>query len=239
MNRWHSLFILLTLGLAITLGVACVAAVLPRPVQFDSEHTARIRQEYWDAIEGRTDAAAERVRIGGVYRSFGLRVIIVRPDVTTTRWKHWHRAGWPLVAFEGRETITGSLNSLSNMVYDRQVGFMVPLGRNLELQAPRSTTPAGGAPGTMASMAMRPLAMNPPPMRMIPLRPVWGGLALNTMLFAATLYLLILMRRHGAALVRRLRGRCPRCAYDLSGTDHEFCPECGARFLSPPSPSLP
>ena len=23
------------------------------------------------------------------------------------------------------------------------------------------------------------------------------------------------------------RGRCPHCGYDLSGTDHEACPECG------------
>ena len=38
------------------------------------------------------------------------------------------------------------------------------------------------------------------------------------------LEILLTMRRR----VRRWRGQCLRCGYDLRGARHERCPECGA-----------
>lgn len=61
----------------------------------------------------------------------------------------------------------------------------------------------------------------------LPLRPLWPGFLANTTFYAATWFVLLtgpgILRRY----VRRRRGRCLTCGYDLSHADHEACPECG------------
>ncbi len=61
----------------------------------------------------------------------------------------------------------------------------------------------------------------------LPLRPIWPGFAVNSLFYAAILWLAIpgpfALRR----LIRRRRGLCPACAYDLRHGEHEACPECG------------
>ncbi len=65
--------------------------------------------------------------------------------------------------------------------------------------------------------------------RILPLRPIWPGFAINTAFYAATLWLPIrgpfALRRH----IRRKRGLCVACGYDLRGNLLAGCPECGWR----------
>ncbi len=67
----------------------------------------------------------------------------------------------------------------------------------------------------------------PRPLRPIFFRPIWPGFAVNTAFYAAILWLLIpgpfALRR----LIRRRRGVCRACGYDLRHAEHEACPECG------------
>jgi hypothetical protein len=72
--------------------------------------------------------------------------------------------------------------------------------------------------------------VDPKEQRRIPLFPIWRGFAFNTLFYTAILWLLIagpfVLRR----LIRRRRGRCPRCGYDLRGATPGAgggCPECG------------
>ncbi len=65
--------------------------------------------------------------------------------------------------------------------------------------------------------------------RVLPLRPIWPGFAINTVFYAAILWLVFAAP---FALRRRLRvkrGLCPKCAYDLRGRTPAsgVCPECG------------
>jgi hypothetical protein len=64
---------------------------------------------------------------------------------------------------------------------------------------------------------------------MLPLRPIWRGFAVNTIFYAAILWLLIggpfVLRR----FIRRRRGLCPACAYPMGQLP--VCTECG-RALS-------
>ena len=59
----------------------------------------------------------------------------------------------------------------------------------------------------------------------IPFRPIWPGFALNTIFYAAILWLLI----PGPFALRRFlrvrRGLCPKCAYPMG--DSSVCTECG------------
>ncbi len=61
----------------------------------------------------------------------------------------------------------------------------------------------------------------------IPLRPIWPGFAVNTIFYAAILWLLI----PGPFALRRVlrvrHGQCLACGYDLAHGEHDRCPECG------------
>ncbi len=61
----------------------------------------------------------------------------------------------------------------------------------------------------------------------VPLRPIWSGFAVNTLFYAAVLWLLISGPFALRRLIRLKRGRCPACAYDLRHGEHDACPECG------------
>lgn len=64
--------------------------------------------------------------------------------------------------------------------------------------------------------------------RVIPLRIYWPGALANTLIYAAALLVpftvVPVLRRH----LRRRRGHCPACNYDLRATTTGVCPECGA-----------
>ena len=61
----------------------------------------------------------------------------------------------------------------------------------------------------------------------LPLRPLWPGIVSNTVVYFAAFWLLFLGPGMLKRMLRRYRGRCPVCGYDLRGTTHERCPECG------------
>jgi hypothetical protein len=70
-------------------------------------------------------------------------------------------------------------------------------------------------------------AWGAPVHRILPLTPIPAGFALNSLLYAALLLPVAVLpprlRRH----LRRRRGHCPRCNYDLRAAPDDPCPECG------------
>ncbi len=70
------------------------------------------------------------------------------------------------------------------------------------------------------------------PFRVLPLRPAFPGFALNTIFYAATLWLLFAAPGVVRRRIRAKRGQCPACAYPI-GTS-EVCTECGK-----PLPGVP
>ena len=67
----------------------------------------------------------------------------------------------------------------------------------------------------------------------IPLRPIWTGIVINTLLYATiwyALWLTLTLPRKFFKEVSRLRdGRCIGCGYDLGYDFVQGCPECGWR----------
>ena len=61
--------------------------------------------------------------------------------------------------------------------------------------------------------------------RSIPLRPIWPGFAINTILYAGILWLVFLAPFQVRRYRRIKRGLCPACAYPIGTSD--VCTECG------------
>ena len=60
----------------------------------------------------------------------------------------------------------------------------------------------------------------------LPLRPIWSGFVINTIFFTVILWLffdLFTIRLY----IRRMRGCCIKCNYNLRGDLASGCPECG------------
>ncbi len=64
----------------------------------------------------------------------------------------------------------------------------------------------------------------------LPLHPIWPGFAINTLFYAAILWLLLpgpfALRR----FLRLRRGLCPKCAYPMG--ESVVCTECGGALPS-------
>ncbi len=63
--------------------------------------------------------------------------------------------------------------------------------------------------------------------RVLPLRPIWPDFAVNSLFYATLLWLLFPGSFALRRLIRRRRGLCLACGYDLRHAEHEACPECG------------
>jgi hypothetical protein len=121
-------------------------------------------------------------------------------------------AGWPMRAVRcGVHRVSGSnaLGSIRSTEIDG--GWIVSWNRLQSLRV--------GVTGGHLSSEVQAL----------PYGPIWPGFAINTVFYAAILWGLFAVP---FALRRRLRvkrGLCPKCAYDLRGSDSTACPECGAK----------
>lgn len=63
--------------------------------------------------------------------------------------------------------------------------------------------------------------------RVIPLRIHWPGAIANTLLYAAVIFMTVTFVPMARRTIRRRADRCTACGYDLRGTTHTVCPECG------------
>ena len=61
------------------------------------------------------------------------------------------------------------------------------------------------------------------------MRPLWTGFLANVIFYAAILWLLSLTPYALRRSIRRKRGHCINCGYDLRGDLSSGCPECGWR----------
>lgn len=67
--------------------------------------------------------------------------------------------------------------------------------------------------------------------RVLPTRPLWGGLLVNVITYSTMIATLVWLTAHCRRTLRRRWGRCPVCNYDVRGTTG-LCPECGTLLRS-------
>jgi len=67
----------------------------------------------------------------------------------------------------------------------------------------------------------------PPDSAFLPLRPILPGFMINTLFYAAMWFGIFFGVAALRRFVRKKRGRCVKCSYDLRGQFDRGCPECG------------
>ncbi len=65
------------------------------------------------------------------------------------------------------------------------------------------------------------------PDRLLPLQPLLLGFVVACLFYGSAWFVLASLPTGLRHLIRRWRGVCPRCGYDLRHADHLVCPECG------------
>lgn len=65
--------------------------------------------------------------------------------------------------------------------------------------------------------------------RVIPLRIIWSGATINTLIYSAALFVPLTVIPSTRQYLRRRAGHCVNCNYDLRATTTGACPECGAQ----------
>jgi len=142
-------------------------------------------------------------------RSFHMDIAIVGWPMRSLQWELWHRTQYV------RDVPSTPMRSTATIY-------------RLDAQ-PEPAWLTGGIPLPSRSGAIS----GPPSKNRLPLRPLWAGFAINTVIYATLLWAVWAVRRPLCALprVRRLLrmsgGRCPQCGYDLRGRLESGCPECG------------
>ena len=76
--------------------------------------------------------------------------------------------------------------------------------------------------------------------RALPLRPIFPGFLIDTLFYGAIWFGLLFGFGAARRGLRKRRGLCPMCAYDLRGDLDTGCPECGwnRRDDQPPGEAL-
>lgn len=69
--------------------------------------------------------------------------------------------------------------------------------------------------------------------KFLPLRPVWPSTIWNTLFYAGILLGLHQLLTLWTRSLRKRRGLCPRCRYDLRGAGQPGCSECGWQLKTP------
>ena len=136
-----------------------------------------------------------------------------RHEVYTSALSNINGRGWPMLALSASISRTPFSSSPS---FEVSWGFETPLP---PFSLGGTTTPPGWTPPP----GVRIVGSSWP--RVLPVRPIWPGFAVNTILYAAILWLPI----PGPFVLRRFlrvkRGLCPACAYPMG--EPTVCTECG------------
>ena len=166
------------------------------------------RVDFFGAAGFTTSAPLDGERDSAAIRAESLQPRWVRP-LLAAYWRHpetcqWYRViahGWPLPALYYTEAIfSGNVWQAAQTELDG--GFKIPRQRKTVW----SRTPSEVV---------------------LPWRPVWAGIAINSAWWGMLWGVLVLIPAGVRRTIWGWRGRCPKCGYDLRGQAIEGCPECG------------
>jgi hypothetical protein len=161
-------------------------------------------------MRGSPDIGSERSDWGRRIREASYMGVAGRPFAITATYRA--DFGWPMRALSW------------------STGTTTELGSGSEVESPASSgivLPEWFFPTADSSVLSQ---------RRLPTVPMWGGFAVDVAGWAAVASVAIILLPWARHARRIRRGRCPECAYDLSGVAGR-CPECGRERITAPAPA--
>ncbi len=216
MKRWLAkLVVFLVLGAVVNVAVAWILAVTVN--SFEGTRVRGYRwssDEQWDASTWRRGGAltvySARIWVEGFRAAPGLGP---DPNDFVPSWTGLHQ---PTARVQRREGV-------EVREVDARGWPILTLSSEIEHRAYLDSLVTDGIKTTLLPWP-RGGARLP---KVLPLRPIWRGFAINTFFYAAIVWVLWSSPLAARRVSRRKRGRCIQCGYDLRGAEHEVCPECG------------
>jgi hypothetical protein len=218
--------VFLLLGAVVNVAVAwvCAAWAIPR-----SEHTKFIGLSGNEApcwLVSEATRFGNRILMTGssgnhiFYQMFETQTDVIDPEIVSQMlrgrvdvpdgcgqqcFRSWHSNGWPCLALECERD--GSFDLSIRLSFQSNLYAGVPL-----------------APGASSDCVMRD--------RALPFRFIWPGFAINTIFYAAMLWLLWFAPGRIKRFFRMRGHRCPACGYQIApgGGIGPVCSECGAQL---------
>ena len=222
-RRLAKLAMFLILGAIVNVAVAWGCALFSQVAEVSGMTDLSNPARWWPAYLSDADWPPPRRALRWNGTGFGVTVVDVLSEARGSRSKDWYldegtefgsiylyRFGWPLRSLQWVQHGTGGPRALA-LVRDAEAragwrkGIAVP-----------DIIPARGERLT----------------RRIPITPVATGFIVNAFLYGTVLWLLTLGPFNARRVIRRKRGLCIKCGYDLrghsAGGGEAVCPECGA-----------
>ena len=152
-----------------------------------------------------------------------------RPTEDDIRWWYLHvPEGFPISPGEVEETHDFGVNG--TIMWERwpapNFTNSLRMRAGLPMRALEGSIWADGSKGQVPKIE-RQLMIVLNDQRSLPFYPLLPGFTINTIFYAAILWLLTLGPFTAHRFIRRKRGRCIKCGYDLRHVEHDQCPECG------------
>jgi hypothetical protein len=139
-----------------------------------------------------------------------------------------YRCGWPFAAVQGAAfDAPRSLQNGLPLAALMTAGLRPPAPPLAATSVPRALVPTFD----MALFSIGELGGHA-----VPVRILWTGVALNALFYIPPIWLVLSIPSRFLAALRRRRGHCGRCGYNLSGNITGLCPECGHAVPRPPTP---
>ncbi len=246
MKRWPSIIricVFLLLGAFVSVAVAWGCA-LWSPMRLVAQRSSRLpdaaEQTWWETRP--SQAIAPEAATVHEYSGFACEQRMIRG--VRSGLGEFRTITGNVRAVNGNRAFYMSADTLLDVANSVQSGFpcFAVTGERWDFQVnPTASMPNPILPSNTAVRAPDALVFAidinlPPPLggpsyRIVGWRPIWPGFAINTLFYAAILWLLIaalfaLRRRR-----RIKRGLCPACAYPIGESD--ICTECGDTLSSP------
>jgi hypothetical protein len=211
------------------IGVSRIDVAPPAPLKGVRLHLASPQVRDWNEIDavGLVDADGEEHWATGAtasttFANLGSQFSQRNPDEMLPFQSHFDHPRLPYASGE------------RNYEHIVQVEFGWPwpaLGVEYDLadqSVGGTSTTLGVRGGIPTGRSLPQSAIAPGLEEMLPWLPRWPGLVVNMVFYGVVLSMPFLIAGLVSKYRRRRLGLCLACGYDLRGTAHELCPECGA-----------
>jgi hypothetical protein len=200
----------LVCGIVLTMMIAWALAIALEPLG-----TGNRLLPYVDDA-GRAWVFESRRSVGGSYFSFANAGYSREPTTEPAllemvpRWSRMHERGpEPPVKFGNAMDERAFGWPFDAMLYRERVDLAGSSPRSIRFGLPLPGWTVDAVPGSA-----------------VPLGILWGGFAANTALATGMWFCILFAPGIVRRAIRRHRGECPRCGYDLKGAHAAGCPEC-------------